>query len=788
MLETSDLSVGYGQVLISDINLKAEPGKIMVLIGPNGSGKSTVLKTITRQLKIKHGKISVLGKDMAHMKEGDVAGCISMVMTERIHPENMTCRELAASGRYPYTGKLGILSQEDWLAVDDALKMVHAESFASKEFAKVSDGQKQLVMLARAICQDTAIIILDEPTSYLDMYYKLELLKIIRFLAHKKNKTIVMSLHELELVKMIADVIVCLDGRKIVKTGSVEEIFSDSFIQKLYGIKENEFNPADGTIRLIPEQDKKEAPDLSVDLALPLAKSTSTFVNDKADEHAVGRKKTSAKIIMVQGTMSSAGKSLLAAGLCRIFKQDGYRVAPFKSQNMALNSFITKEGLEMGRAQVMQAEACGRDPEVCMNPILLKPTTDKGSQIIVNGEVSGNMSARDYFAYKKKLIPDILKAFHKLEESSDIIVIEGAGSPAEINLRQNDIVNMGLAEILDAPVLLVGDIDRGGVFAQLLGTLELLQPSEKARVKGLIINKFRGDKSLLDSGIDMLEERGGIPVTGVLPYMRISLDDEDSLSSRFEQHEAKLVNIAVIRLPHISNFTDFSAFELLDDVAIHYITEPVEAEKMDILIIPGTKNTIEDLRWLRESGMETAVKKFSKDRIVFGICGGYQMLGSNVLDPHNVESGGSIRGMELLDISTVLEKDKTRKQVELLTGNVPGKLSELGNKNIAGYEIHMGKTELGKNAQAFVSGACCGNVYGTYIHGFFDADGIAFAVAKAAAAGKNVQLQQAKTDYASFKQSQYDLLADTLRDHLNMEDVYSMLSYANIQQDYEAGL
>lgn len=770
MLETSNLSTGYGQVLISDINLKAEPGKITVLIGPNGSGKSTILKTLTRQLKILGGSVSLLGKDMARMKESEVAACISMVMTERIHPESMTCREVAATGRYPHTGRLGILSDEDWRAVDDALKLVHAESFASKDFAKVSDGQRQLIMLARAICQDTAVIILDEPTSYLDMYYKLELLKVIRCLAHEKHKAIVMSLHELDLVKMVADVVACLDGEKIVKTGSVAEIFSGSFIQRLYGIKEAEFDPADGTMHLMPET----SDEAKNERAVASVKNT--------------RNKSTAKVIMVQGTMSSAGKSLVVAGLCRIFKQDGWRVAPFKSQNMALNSFITKEGLEMGRAQVMQAEACGREPEVCMNPILLKPTTDKGSQIIVNGEVIGSMSARDYFAYKKKLIPDIVKAFRKLEETSDIIVIEGAGSPAEINLRQNDIVNMGLAEILDAPVLLVGDIDRGGVFAQLLGTLELLQPAEKARVKGLIINKFRGDKTLLDPGIDMLEEKGGIPVAGVLPYMRISLDDEDSLSSRFERHEAKLVNIGVVRLPHISNFTDFSAFELLDDVAVHYITEAAEAEKMDMLIIPGTKNTIEDLKWLRSSGMEAAVKKFAESKLVFGICGGYQMLGNDVQDPHGVEAGGSIRGMELLDISTVLEKDKTRKQVELVTGEVPGKLSELGGKNIAGYEIHMGKTELGKNAQAFISGACCGNVYGTYIHGFFDADGIAFAVAKAAAAGKNVQLQQAKTDYASFKQSQYDLLADTLRDHLNMDAIYSMLAYANIQQDYEAGL
>ena len=247
-----------------------------------------------------------------------------------------------------------------------------------------------------------------------------------------------------------------------------------------------------------------------------------------------------AKVIMVQGTMSNAGKSLLVAGLCRIFKQDGYRVAPFKSQNMALNSFITTEGLEMGRAQVMQAEAAQIRPMVCMNPILLKPTNHTGSQVIVNGEVVGNMSARDYFAYKKELIPDIKKAFRKLEEEADIIVIEGAGSPAEINLKENDIVNMGMAEMVDAPVLLVGDIDRGGVFAQLLGTLMLLTDDERDRVKGLIINKFRGDKSILDPGIEMLEEKGRVPVAGVVPYMELSLEDEDSLTERFEKKEEKL--------------------------------------------------------------------------------------------------------------------------------------------------------------------------------------------------------------------------------------------------------
>ena len=253
-----------------------------------------------------------------------------------------------------------------------------------------------------------------------------------------------------------------------------------------------------------------------------------------------------AKVIMIQGTMSGVGKSFLVAGLCRIMKRDGYRVAPFKSQNMALNSFVTEEGLEMGRAQVMQAEAAGLAPLVCMNPILLKPTNHTGSQVIVNGQVLGNMSAREYFSYKRKLIPDIKRAFRTLEELADIIVIEGAGSPAEVNLRENDIVNMGLAEIVDAPVLLAGDIDRGGVFAQLLGTLMLLRKEERERVKGLIINKFRGDRSLLDSGIEILEEKGGIPVAGVVPYMDVQLEDEDSLTERFEKKKKGKIDITIL--------------------------------------------------------------------------------------------------------------------------------------------------------------------------------------------------------------------------------------------------
>ena len=318
------------------------------------------------------------------------------------------------------------------------------------------------------------------------------------------------------------------------------------------------------------------------------------------------------KVIMIQGTMSNAGKSLITAGLCRIFRQDGYRVAPFKSQNMALNSFITKDGLEMGRAQVMQAEAACTEPDVCMNPVLLKPTGDIRSQVIVNGEVVGNMDAREYFVYKKKLMPEILKAFKKLEEKADIIVIEGAGSPAEINLKENDIVNMGLAKVLRAPVLLVGDIDRGGVFAQLLGTLMLLDEDERKLVKGLIVNKFRGDKAILDPGVKMLEEKAGIPVAGVVPYAKLNLDDEDSLTERFERKAADLIDIAVICYPRISNFTDMNIFEQIDGVSVRYVRSAKELSSPDMIVLPGSKNTLGDLKWLRESGLEAAVIRLSK--------------------------------------------------------------------------------------------------------------------------------------------------------------------------------
>ena len=489
-----------------------------------------------------------------------------------------------------------------------------------------------------------------------------------------------------------------------------------------------------------------------------------------------------AKVIMIQGTMSNAGKSLLAAGLCRIFRQDGYRVAPFKSQNMALNSYITEDGLEMGRAQVMQAEAAGIKPMVCMNPILLKPTNHTGSQVIVNGEVIGNMPAREYFAYKKQLIPEIKKAFRELEDYADIIVIEGAGSPAEINLKQNDIVNMGLAKMVDAPVLLVGDIDRGGVFAQLLGTLMLMEEDEKSRVKGLIINKFRGDKSILDPGIEMLEEKGNVKVAGVVPYMNLALEDEDSLTERFDKKEEGLIDIAVIRYPRISNFTDFNIFEQMPGVTVRYVTSISELHHPDIIFLPGSKNTMGDLKWMRQNGLEAAVKKFAVDIPVFGICGGYQMLGDEISDPDEVEEGRSMRGMELLPVVTVLQKQKQRGQTEGKIAQVSGILNGISGCGFDGYEIHMGKTgwseKKEKQPENVIS---AGNVYGSYIHGLFDHAETADVILHALAEKKGVSLQGGEMeDYRTFKEKQYDKLADTLRVYLDMEEIYGMLREASL--------
>lgn len=498
-----------------------------------------------------------------------------------------------------------------------------------------------------------------------------------------------------------------------------------------------------------------------------------------------------AKVIMVQGTMSNAGKSLICAGLCRIFKQDGYRTAPFKSQNMALNSFITEEGLEMGRAQVMQAEAAHVRPSVLMNPILLKPTNDMGSQVIVNGEVLGTMKAREYYQFKEQLRPVIQKAFDTLSQEYDIIVIEGAGSPAEINLKKDDFVNMGMAKMAKAPVLLVGDIDRGGVFAQLVGTLELLEEEERAMVKGLIINKFRGDETILEPGVKMLEERTQIPVVGVAPYLQIQLEDEDSLTERFaDSGEMGVIDIAVIRLPRISNFTDFNPFESMPGVSLRYVQRVSELKDADMVILPGTKNTIEDLLWMRQNGLEAAILKLAgRGKAVFGICGGYQMLGESLQDEKGVEAGGQIKGMGLLPMDTVFTSQKTRTRVTGAFAQLTGMFSELTGTKLEGYEIHMGVTTLKKGCPHAVmiqdtvkkdgrkeDGAYQGAVLGTYVHGIFDREEVARGVVTALGRAKGMDTSDiVGVDYQTFKESQYDLLAEGLRSHLDMRRIYEIL-------------
>ena len=483
-----------------------------------------------------------------------------------------------------------------------------------------------------------------------------------------------------------------------------------------------------------------------------------------------------AKNIMIQGTMSNAGKSLLCAGLCRILRQDGYRVAPFKSQNMALNSFITKDGGEMGRAQVVQAEAAGIEPDVRMNPILLKPTTDVGSQVIVAGQVQGNMRAMEDYRRKPEYIPAILEAYNSLASEYDIIVIEGAGSPAEINLKQEDIVNMGLAKLVDAPVLLVGDIDRGGVFAQLYGTVALLEEDERKRIKGTIVNKFRGDRSILEPGIRILEELCGVPVAGVIPYTHVDIDDEDSLTERFARTtERKLLDIAVIRLPRISNFTDFTPFERYANVSLRYVERVADLHSPDMILIPGTKSTIADLKWLRQSGLEAAVlKAASAGTLVFGICGGYQMLGRRVSDPDQVEAAGTteIQGLGLLDMDTVFQGEKVQTQVSGTFDGMTGLLSFLNGMDYTGYEIHMGRSQ-----EKLPPLQGTGNVYGSYIHGIFDAPGVSDQILRAICTKKGLDFAALGTfDLQEYKGRQYDLLADVVRGGLDMELIYRIIN------------
>lgn len=488
--------------------------------------------------------------------------------------------------------------------------------------------------------------------------------------------------------------------------------------------------------------------------------------------------------------MSNAGKSLLVAALCRIFRQDGYSCAPFKSQNMALNSYITADGLEMGRAQVMQAEAAGIEPSVWMNPILLKPTSDMGSQVIVNGRVRGDMRAMDYYRRKRELIGDIQKAYNCLAEQYDIVVLEGAGSPAELNLKSDDIVNMGMARLAGSPVLLVGDIDRGGVFAQLLGTLMLLEPEEQSFVKGLVVNKFRGDKTIFQSGVDILEQRSKKPVLGVIPWLSCDLEDEDSVSGKLDKRERSgVIDIAVIHLPRISNFTDFDVFSQFAGVSVRYVSRPARLGTPDLIILPGTKSTISDMKWMRESGMESAVKKYAASgNPVFGICGGYQMLGRRIADPEHVESPAGtqgIDGMGLLEADTVFCQEKKRTRVTGSFSRVSGIFRGLSGMAAEGYEIHMGRTETDRpllvmaqrDGEAFGDGGSNGNnVYGCYIHGIFDRIEVAEQIVSTLYRRKGLKYERGHMiSRREYKERQYDLLADGVRSNLDMEAVYRIL-------------
>ena len=519
-----------------------------------------------------------------------------------------------------------------------------------------------------------------------------------------------------------------------------------------------------------------------------------------------------AKAIMIQGTMSNAGKSLLTAGLCRIFSQDGFRVAPFKSQNMALNSYITEEGLEMGRAQVVQAEAAGICPSVDMNPILLKPSSDIGSQVIVQGIPVGTMAAREYFQKKQSLIPKIMESYRRLDAEYDILVIEGAGSPAEINLKQDDIVNMGMARLAGAPVILAGDIDRGGVFAQLYGTLMLLEPEERAMVKGLIINKFRGDRSILDPGVKMLTDLCKVPTVGVVPYMNVDLEDEDSLSSRMERKGGKedgdagrslAAEIVVVRFPRLSNFTDFHVLEQTPGLSVRYVDRLSQLGTPDLVILPGTKNTVDDLLWMRQSGLEAAILSLASRGIpVWGICGGYQMMGLELVDEEGTEAGvpgRTVPGMGLFLLQTRFREEKTRTRVKGCFSRVSGIFSALSGMEIEGYEIHMGQTgrfllgeEQGEadgisllELQEFQQGAlgekrdgfCRGNLYGTYVHGIFGGPGIARAMAGVLLERKGLDPGMAgkPLEYRAYRENQYDRLAETLRAHLDLQAIYDIL-------------
>ncbi|WP_296902341.1 cobyric acid synthase [Megasphaera sp.] len=497
-----------------------------------------------------------------------------------------------------------------------------------------------------------------------------------------------------------------------------------------------------------------------------------------------------AQFIMLQGTSSHVGKSIITTALCRIFLQEGRKVVPFKAQNMALNSFVTADGLEMGRAQVAQAEAAGLLPMVDMNPVLLKPTGHASSQVIIDGRPVGNMSAREYHkGYSLKAFEAVKQALGRLEASYDTLVIEGAGSPAEINLKDHDIVNMRVAKYLGAPVLLVADIDRGGSLAALVGTLDLLDDDERALVKGLVINKFRGDVSLFTPAVEFLEKKTGKPVLGVVPYIEnLGIDEEDSVSleDKLDRPQGDKISLAVVQVPKISNFTDFDSLDCEDDTALYYARHPRDLEGADAVILPGSKNTTEDLLFLRENGWPQALEDFMKrGGVVVGICGGYQMMGDAVCDPDKTESDlGRVEGLHLLGVTTTFVKKKLTSQVTADCRSLPFGGGCLTAEGLEGYEIHMGRTEAdGRDVYPFIvtsrSGEpCCspagaarrdGLAWGTYIHGIFDNDDFRRQFLNGLRRRRGWQPLPQTRHYRAEKEAKYDRLADVVRDALDMD-------------------
>ncbi len=495
------------------------------------------------------------------------------------------------------------------------------------------------------------------------------------------------------------------------------------------------------------------------------------------------------KCLMFQGTGSSVGKSMLCAAVLRILRQDGLKVAPFKAQNMALNSYATSEGLEMGRAQVTQAEAAGMEPSVRMNPVLLKPTSDRRSQVIVNGRPIGAMSAMEYDRFKPRLREMVKDTYDALEREVDVVVIEGAGSPAEINLKSGDIVNMSMARAAGAPVILIGDINPGGVFASLYGTVKLLSEDEQARVKGIVINKFRGDVKILEPGLNMLEELLNIPVIGVIPWMDIDMEDEDSVTERFSKSAgAGQVRAVIARLPHISNFTDFSLLGAEADVSVSYAQRAAQLAQADIIILPGTKNTIEDLNWLKQNGMaDEIVRHARRGGMVIGICGGYQMLGETLRDPEHVESRiPQIAGLGLLDFDVRFNAQKTTVQASGAIRCAQGWLQSLNGLMLDGYEIHSGVNAFGPrcvpflylNGRAEPDGVTNAqfNVIGSYLHGIFDTGAFWRAIVNRVRAQKGLSENGGELmTIEQFREKEFDRLASIVRQNLDMDAVRKII-------------